>query len=78
MLTALVIMVIVARLLNNSITVETLTVFENYRNSNCTRGWIINPFTVDVGQGFGAIILAILVGGGSCVYIACTSVYSYL
>ena len=62
--TALTIMVIVAYLLRNLITVETLQVSSGFNPSNSTaRSWFINPFDgkITLGQGFGALVPAMLV-----------------
>ncbi len=64
MLVAITTMVVVAYLLRNLITVETLLVPPNYSVSNSTaRTWIVNPFdgSLSIGAGFGAVIPAFLV-----------------
>ncbi len=65
MLTAILLMVLLAYLVRDLIAVEILVVPPNYATSNITRGWFINPFngTLSVGECFGAIIPAVLVSG---------------
>ena len=62
--TALVIMVLIAYLLRNVITVETLIVSSGFEPSNSAiRGWFINPFNgrISVREGFAALGVGMLV-----------------
>ena len=70
MLTAILLMVLLAYIFRDLIAVEVLVVPPNYATSNITRGWFINPFNgaLSIGEGFGALIPAVLVSGRVCVY----------
>ena len=64
MLVAITSMVLVAFLISHLVSVEGLLVPPNYSVSDpSVRGWFINPFngSLSVGEGFGAIVPAILV-----------------
>ena len=58
-------MVLVAYLMRDLITVETLVVTQWTPSDPTVRGWFINPFggRVSVGAGFGALLPALLVRG---------------
>ena len=63
MFVALLTMVVVAYLVRDLITVETLVVTRWTPSDPTVRGWFINPFggKVSVGAGFGALLPALLV-----------------
>ena len=63
MFVALTTMVVVAYLMRDLITVETLVVTRWTPSDPTVRGWFINPFAgkVSVGAGFAAVLPALLV-----------------